>query len=113
MDVKRCSHCKQTKLVSEFHRNFSRKNAYQSWCKICKAQGMRDSRLLRPTPPERIRVMPKFCETRYNAKLTNEDVRLIRGLFDDLSCAEIARKFEVARTTISSIKHGKNWYRLK
>jgi len=113
MELKHCPHCRQNLPLTAFHRNLARKNSYQSWCKSCKVYATRSARMLRPTAPERIRVMPQFCGTRYNAKLTEEDVRLIRGLFDDLSCAEIARKFEVARTTISSIKHGSSWYRLK
>ena len=111
--MKRCPHCRQIKPLTEFHRNLARKNGYQSWCKPCKVFAVRSARLLKPTAPERIRIMPQWGGTRYNAKLTPEDVILIRGLFEWLSCAEIARKFEVARTTISSIKHGHSWYRLK
>lgn len=43
-------------------------------------------------------------ETHHRAKLTDHDVELIRVLHEDgLSCAEIARKFYCARTTVSSI----------
>jgi predicted DNA-binding protein YlxM (UPF0122 family) len=57
--------------------------------------------------------MPQWGEKRWNAKLTAQDVILIRGLLPWLSCAEIARKFDVSRTCISSIKHGYSWYKLK
>jgi len=56
--------------------------------------------------------MPQWGEFRWNAKLTKADVILIRGLLPWLSCAEIARKFEVSRQCISDIKSGKSWYRL-
>lgn len=111
--MKRCSHCKQTLPLTSFHVNHARRNSYQSWCKKCKAEAMRDSRLLRGPAPERTRVMPQWGEMRYNAKLTKSDVILIRGLLPWLSCADIARKFEVSRQCISDIKTGKNWYRLK
>lgn len=43
-------------------------------------------------------------ETHHRAKLTDHDVELIRKLHDaGLSCAEIARKFDCARTTVSGI----------
>lgn len=111
--MKRCSHCKQTLPLTSFHVNHARRNSYQSWCKKCKAEAMRDSRLLRGTAPEGIRVHPQWGEMRYNAKLTKADVILVRGLLPWLSCADIARKFEVSRQCISDIKTGKNWYRLK
>ena len=113
MDVKRCPHCRQILPLAAFHVNHARRNSYQSWCKQCKADALRDSRLLRGPAPETIRVMPQWGEFRWNAKLTKADVILIRGLLPWLSCAEIARKFEVSRQCISDIKHGYSWYRLR
>ena len=45
------------------------------------------------------------------ARLTEEDVRLIRELKkqSDLSNAEIARKFEVGESTVSDIINGQTW----
>ena len=45
------------------------------------------------------------------ARLTEEDVRLIRELKkqSDLSNAEIARKFEVGSSTVSDIINGHTW----
>jgi predicted DNA-binding protein YlxM (UPF0122 family) len=52
---------------------------------------------------------PPNGEKHHFAKLTDEDIRLIRSLIPELSCAEIARKFEVSRQTISHIKHNRTW----
>lgn len=54
-----------------------------------------------------IRYRASFLEV--PAKLSAEDVLLIRGLLPDLSCAEIARKFDVSRQAISAIKNGYCW----
>lgn len=45
------------------------------------------------------------------ARLTKEDVRLIRDLKkqSDLSNAEIARKFEVGANTVSDVINGRTW----
>ena len=112
MELKRCSNCYQMLPTSNFHFNHARKNCLQSWCKTCKSVAGKKARLERKTP-ERLRVMSKWGETCSGSKLTNQDVVLIRGLFDWLSCAEIARKFDVHRTTISAIKNGRTWYRLR
>jgi len=45
----------------------------------------------------------------HTAKLTLKQVEQIRPLFKICSNAELARRFGVARTTISAIKHGKSW----
>lgn len=43
-------------------------------------------------------------ETHHRAKLTDHDVELMRVLHDGgMNCSEIARKFDCARTTVSSI----------
>ena len=36
--MKRCTKCGEIKPVSEFHRNKSRKDGLQEWCKACKAK---------------------------------------------------------------------------
>lgn len=56
---------------------------------------------------------PPNGEKHHFAKLTEEDIRLIRLLVNDLSCAEIGRKFEVSRQTISHIKHNRTWTQVK
>lgn len=55
------------------------------------------------------------CEKNANAKLTNNDVWKIRRLLEvgNLSHPEIANMFGVNRRTISSIKMGAGWKRLK
>ena len=108
--MKTCSRCQQTKPVSEFFLNQDRGGRYpQSQCKACKAEGMRRLRASRQVQG-RIRFWyPPHGEASHKAKLTADDVRLIRGLLPDLSCAEIARKFEVSRSTISAIKNGYYW----
>ena len=60
--------------------------------------------------PQAIRSRASFLGV--PAKLTAEDVRLIRGLLPHLTCTEIAKKFEVDRFTISNIKHGHTWARV-
>jgi len=43
-------------------------------------------------------------ESHHRARISDYDVELIRCLHEEgMSCAEIARKFECARTTVSSI----------
>jgi|LakMenE01Jun11ns_1017448.scaffolds.fasta_scaffold9500362_1 hypothetical protein len=108
--MKRCPHCKTDKPESDFHANRDRPDGtLQAWCKPCKAEGMRALRASR-TRQGRIRYWyPAYGEKSHKAKLRNEDVRLIRGLLPDLSCAEIARKFEVSRSTISAIKNNRYW----
>jgi hypothetical protein len=111
--MKRCPHCRQTLPLESFHINHDRPNgARQSWCKQCKAAALREHRSHFSPDPGATHVKPFHGERHYGAKLTDEDVKLIRGLLPSLSCAEIARKFEVSRQCISDIKHGKNWYRL-
>lgn len=41
------------------------------------------------------------------ARLTEEDVRAIRA--DERSQDDIAREYQIAQTTVSAIKRGKNW----
>jgi hypothetical protein len=108
--MKRCPHCKTEKPESDFYINRDRpEGTLQAWCKSCKAEGMRALRASRARQG-RIRYWyPAYGEKSHKAKLTNDDVRLIRGLLPNLSCAEIARKFEVSRSTISAIKHGRYW----
>ncbi|WP_163258398.1 HNH endonuclease signature motif containing protein [Bacillus paranthracis] len=43
------------------------------------------------------------------SKLTDSDVRIIRGLLDDKSLIYIANMFNVSETTIWNIKHKKTW----
>ena len=112
MADKRCSHCRQVKPVSEF---FISTNPYgrqylQSWCKACKAAQMREARA-QHAPVERARYFfPAIGEQSHKAKLSNDDIRLIRGLLSSgLACAEVARKFEVSRQTVSAIKAGRTW----
>lgn len=98
------------KSLNDFHVNHGRPNgARQAWCKTCKAAQMRAFRS-ENARQGRIRFWyPPHGEGSHKAKLTADDVRLIRGLLPDLSCAEIARKFEVSRSTISAIKNGSCW----
>jgi transposase-like protein len=52
-------------------------------------------------------------ETRLNAKLTEDDVRLIRELRAvGVSVRQIAMKFELAWTTTQKILEGKTWRRV-
>jgi hypothetical protein len=107
--VKRCPHCKTVKPATDFHINHDRTNTLQSWCKACKVESTRQHRASMRTEPKVRLWRPPHGERHYLAKLTNEDVRLIRGLLPYLSCAEIGRKFEVSRQLISDIKHGRKW----
>jgi IS30 family transposase len=48
-----------------------------------------------------------------NAKLTKDDIQLIRQLKESgITMAEIARKFEVSRSTIQDIFSGRSWRNL-
>jgi len=38
MEIKQCSKCEETKPVSGFHKNASRKDGLYSWCKECQRQ---------------------------------------------------------------------------
>ncbi len=49
-----------------------------------------------------------FCKLK-----ENEVSQVLIMLYNGKTCAEIARFFGVARTTISNIKHGQNWKHLK
>lgn len=107
-DQKRCAHCHEYKPLSQFHT--LRDGRYvQSWCRTCKAESMRQSRAARKGEPKVRLWRPAFGEKSHKAKLTDSDVRLIRGLLGELPCAVIARKFDVSRQTISGIKHGHKW----
>lgn len=44
-----------------------------------------------------------------SAKLTSEDVSAIRGMIESLSLTEIAKRFNVSKTTISRVRTGKSW----
>lgn len=46
-----------------------------------------------------------------SAKLTLKQVRIIRSLFGKMRIHKIAEKFNVAKSTIEAIKHGKTWTR--
>ena len=35
MDLKRCSNCKERKEFTDFHKNRSMSDGYQTWCKLC------------------------------------------------------------------------------
>ena len=53
---------------------------------------------------------PRKGEANHKAKLTEEDVRLIRALYaDGMVCREIAEKFEVCRQTVYKIATYENW----
>lgn len=66
---------------------------------------------------------PQFGEKRFNAKLTDEDIALIRELRSErerlraeaaqLSDMEIARKFDVHPNTIWKIGARVSWYRAR
>jgi hypothetical protein len=47
------------------------------------------------------------------AKLTEYNVLEIKSLLESLTDSELAAKFNVARTTISNIKHGHTWAHLE
>lgn len=47
-DIKRCSRCKQTKPVTEFHP--SKRNHYHSYCKPCLTDYCRERRQANPGP---------------------------------------------------------------
>lgn len=66
--------------------------------------------LLPHRSPQAIRTRASFLGV--PAKLTADDVRLIRGLLPHLTCVEIGRKFEVSRHAISAIKHCYTWARV-
>ena len=51
----------------------------------------------------------KSGEDNYNAKLTNEQARYIRDNPDGLTGKELAKKFGVCTTTISTIRQGKKY----
>lgn len=110
--MKTCSKCKQAKSLDEFYKNNARHNALQSWCKQCKADAGRAARQSKPRRDYQPRICTSFGEKHYNAKLTNADVLLIRGLFDWLTNVQIAEKFEVHPSTISAIKHRRSWWRV-
>ena len=111
MDTKRCTKCKQEKLLIEFYKQ---KYGHQSWCKSCKAAQLKQKRAQREIKfNDERRLMPTYGETHHHAKLTTHDVTLIRLLLDDgMSCVEVGRKFEVSRTTISAIKNYRSWWRI-
>lgn len=44
-----------------------------------------------------------------NAKLTENDIHVIRSLFDKMTSIKIAKEFNVSSAMISCIKQGKNW----
>lgn len=52
------------------------------------------------------------CENSPMAKLTNNDVLEIKKLFNSMSQADIARKFNVSESTISRIKNKILWTQL-
>lgn len=58
---------------------------------------------------DRKRFPSKKGEANHKARLTVEQVRKIRTLFDKMSIPDIAEMFNVAISTVGSIKQGRNW----
>ena len=113
MKTKHCPHCKQTLPLESFYIRNIEKKTYQSWCTPCKLQYQKENRALIPKKEGPRLMKTMFGEKTPGAKLTNHDVRLIRGLFDWLSDGVIAEKFEVHKSTIQRIRSGRNWSRVR
>lgn len=116
MPVKTCSRCKIEKDMSEF-RYFTRPNgtrAINSWCNPCKAIGCREHRARAKAGDARkyrTHYIPSGQDS-HSAKLTHDDVRLIRQLRPpsrEVYSKEVAEKFEVSQSTILKIWRGVTW----
>ena len=110
--MKTCCKCNETKPLESFFMDCTKASGRQSMCKPCKIQTHREYKWrLKHDPGSVKRLEPIEIRegTRYNTKLEPSDIILIRGLFDFLNCSQIAEKFEVSPSTISSIKNGKTW----
>jgi hypothetical protein len=81
-----------------------------SWCNPCRAEYHREARKANRKEREQKVCFRPFGEKSHKAKLTNDDARLIKQLISaGLPLQAIGEKFDVARTTISDIKHGNSW----
>lgn len=70
----------------------------------------RVSNLLWATPKENTQHMIKCKRIRYRSKLTEKDVKEIKGLLrDGITQLRVGRLFDVSSRTISLIKLGKIW----
>ena len=103
--MKTCTKCGETKPETEFH--ICSRNTHSgrsAACKACRNAYIREYRrhpvYARPRGQDHCR-----------AKLTDEDVRLIKQLLigQTNTLREIGEKFEVTHATISAIKRGVRW----
>lgn len=53
-DVKACSHCKETKALTEFHRNRAVRDGHQNMCKSCRKPYDAERRVKNPSPTAKV-----------------------------------------------------------
>jgi thiol-disulfide isomerase/thioredoxin len=113
--MKTCPKCRTEKPLSEFRmvRNNQGKWVHHSWCTPCKNAAMREYRKSAKAEDGRlVRRVAKIGEKASRAKLTDDDVRLVRQLEPKRYyqiADEVAEKFEVKRSTILKIWRGDSW----
>lgn len=106
----RCGACGAHKPIEQFNLAHARAGRYPlAYCKPCKAAKGRARRAANPQRRAQHTYFPPIGGRHWNAKLTDDDVRLIKGLLADLPAAVIARKFACSPSTIMGIKHGRCW----
>jgi hypothetical protein len=111
---KRCSKCKKLQDLNNFYPYTTPhgKIRLASWCKQCKVEqvkelrrknreGLTDGRKLKSW-------FPKFGSQHHKAKLSDEDVRIIRSLHG-IRTSDLCEKFEVSKQTIQRIRNGSIW----
>lgn len=117
---KRCCRCRETLPVSQFNVNKTRPAGtiagYHGYCKPCQAEYRRQYRQqgrVATWPRHHCHVGRRIVpigQNSHSAKLTNDLIKQIRYFLNHgETCARIARRFNVSRQCISSIKNGHYW----
>ena len=114
--MKTCSKCRTEKPIDEFRLVLNKQGAmvHHSWCNACKNADVR-ARYWRNRPEKdqrQIRRIMPIGEQAHTAKLSDDDVRLIRQLeppkYREVA-ADVAEKFEVSMSTVLQIWKGATW----
>jgi len=109
---KRCSHCKQTKPISEFRKNRTRKDKHQDICKLCQLKYQRDYRQTKKG---------KACANRYRQSEKGKDYqKTYQALYSKSEKYKAYKKrysqtekFKIAQKRYRQSEKGKDCYHKK
>lgn len=114
MSFKKCTKCTCLLPIEDFWPEPRNKSGFQSWCKECKKYAVRLTKRELKADKWTNKGNRTLGEARYNAKLTEDGVRLIRALVDaGLKDREIAEKFDdgiqISPTNVASVRRRDTW----